>query len=385
MNEGDARQRHAVVAEGFGQEHSRQLRHLLKTFLEYLSLKVDEVRFDPASLIAGSSSAGSAEAKHFKDAFMKIRSIVNSPEDSFLFIYDSKSGFFERRRDVLSAHHNLSVSFVFIVSLPKPFPFETRGRDERVFPGAMDGIEKEEGGAAMKLLREKHRLSQGNRSFVERASRLLNDLARTLLMCRQVHLPLDICLSSQHSSLNLVELGYTLFNSKYTPVLPLIIRLLSRTTTRRRSVYFCTYQAGVPRGRIEARRDSVRTTKNELRFRRELKHFCESEKIIRIVLPGNESSRETVSLVGGIPKKEASFLLGGGKREVMESLLLVEGADRTLIISPSGVMRMLVSYVKRWEAGEERRQSAPLHAVIKITVKGTEVKEKRFFLAKVKT
>lgn len=390
-----------ILVEGFRPDRSLYLYDVLRTFLNYLSLEADGINFESlhfSALSSGSTRASIySQEKQFKDMFLLLASMLREDAGNFLFVCDSRTGFFERRRDAFCSYYDVSTNFALVVEIPGSFFLEIedvpglRTTHDAAIQEITErlgraGVRSQASRPALRYLREKYVLIDSKGSFMERTCGLLSDLRKTFLLYDSVHLPLDIYLSSHHSSLSLTEMGYTVFYSQHTPVLPLLLRLLARTNTKKKwTIYFCTYaqtQASKEKA-ISKRKDSVRITKSELKFKRELKFFCESEKITRVIFPGNEQSRETVSLVANAVKIEARPLAGERRtKELIESILLVEGMDKTLVVSPASMMRALICYIKRKGVEEARKQAVPMHTVVKLAVKGADVKERKYFLTK---
>lgn len=390
--------KYMVLFDGFKSDRSHYLRDTVLTFLNHLVLEVEAVQFGGLTSaivsLASSKSSLYSQARRARETFEFLMAAVKEGSDNFILVTDTKTPFFERRRDAFSSPHCVSMNFGITVKVPKGFTCEIESSTESLYdlfvknrpsdPSAHEGSTP----SPLQYIHEKHTLINGKKGFTERITELLSDIKKMALLNNMLHVPLDIYLRGEHSSLAMREVGYTLFYSRYSQVIPLLLKVLVKTTTRKRwTIYFCTYaqNGAAAEKRRDARRGSIRLTRSELKFRRELKFFCESEKITNIVSPGNELSKETVSLVANAQRTDSALLLGANsERDVLEASLLIEGMDKTLVVGPVPMIKALICFVKRRRPEDRGRQIVPVHSVVKITVKGGEITEGRVPLTKTK-
>lgn len=393
MESGGASKRIALIVEGFKQDRAKYICGVLQAFFRHLGMLVHSVSFEGLALsLLNPQYKGVAPSEmECRDAFLHLTAMAGQTGEQFIVVCDTLTEPYERREAYFSKEYSVETNAVFILAgreLPEvraalglkpegdPWVAEITSKFAKIsqaeFEGAVEPV------TLSAPLKEAG--SRGQKKYLEKICMVLSDVKKNLILCRKVKIFQGIYLHSKYSTLYLLHTGYTVFYTVQSPVLQLVAKLASKLSQKKKwSVYLCAHH----RPETEGKKEVARLLRSEGRFRKELKTFCEKEKI-GCGMYASEASKSVLSGVAGIAKIEAPVLALGSadtSRDLLESLLLVEGLDKTLVVSSPAAIKVLLAYLKRTGTEEVRKQLAPAHTVIKISVKHTEVEEKRYFLA----
>ncbi|OAG31860.1 hypothetical protein NEDG_00335 [Nematocida displodere] len=381
-----------VVIEGFKPDRATYLGGLFRSFFEHLNILVQHVNLEGLALsLMNPQYKGVVPSElQCREVFKHLVGMV-AEEENFVFICDTHTEPFERREGYFSSEYSVETNSIFVVETSKVPEIRENLGIKTTEPHIVEITEKlskvSVGTGLSQTLSSasaiKKRSLRLKSRYVERVSVLLSDLRKRMVLYRRLKLSQGIYLQSRYSTLYLLHTGYTIFFIQSSAILLLISKILTRSTLKKKwSIYFCTHHR-VFSG--EKRKDGGRMLKSELKFKRELKQFCEREKISLVLYAGGDLARETLSCITAIPKIEVSALSMSSEereRDMVESFLLLEGLDKTLVLSTPLAVKTLISHLKRKETEDAQKQAIPLHAVVKVTVKGTEVSEKRYFITR---
>ncbi|KAI5181397.1 hypothetical protein NEOKW01_1591 [Nematocida sp. AWRm80] len=388
----------AVIIEGVKSDRANYLYSILKGFFTRLGVLICDVNLDGISMsILNPYYKGTTPSEiECREVFMQLLSMM-SVEENFIFICDSLTEPYERRELYLSSEYSTETNCIFILehkNIPEisdrlgvPLTNEPVVKDicDRVSKIVFDDPKSSLVLSPIHAVRDKC-LGLSKKKYTEKICILLAELKKRAIQYYKTKLSQGIYLFTRYSTLYLLHTGYTLYYTSRTPILSLVSKVLVNTTTKKKwSLYFSTYHKIAPAEKRDRRRDSTRSLKSEYRFKQELKTFCEKEKIGRILHPGTEVSKETLSQVINVPKIELPSLIlpkDSSSKQILEILVLLEGLDKTLIISSVHSIKTILACVKKTPPAEMHKQTVPLHAIIKLTVKGVEITEQRHFITR---
>jgi len=383
-------QKIGVIVEGFRQDKSEYIYHALRCFFGPLGLVLHHVNLEglSMSLLNPHYKGASPTELQCKESFAHLSSLISSEAENFVLVCDTLTESYEKRGDFFSADYSVDSNSVFILEkkeVPEPRPaLGIVHKDEGVVREISNRFSKisvdvqeswiEPSLPCIQPLKEQ--ISHMKKKYMERICVLVGEIKKRAVMYKQVKIFQGIYLHSRYSTMSFLNTGYTLFYMEHTPVLSVLTKILSKLVVKKKwVVYFCGYQ------KSEAeKRETPKTLRHEEKFRRGMKTFCEREKIGAVIY-SDAFAKGVAQEMEEVVKIEApSLALDGrnGTRDLSESMLLVEGLEKTLVILPASSAKILISYVKRLWAEENFSQSVPQHTVIRISVKGTEIEEKKF-------
>lgn len=386
-----------LVVEGFKQEKAGYLYGVFRSFFSHLGIIVHHINLEnlALSLLSSEKREGGPSEIECRDAFLYIISALIPEEEHFVFVCDSLTEPYERRERYFRSEYSTETNCIFVLEESKIADIrDTLGVCEEEFSREIvayfsRSLQETNSTASMFSLSTcyiKEKAVAQKKKYIERLCILLSSLKKRAMLYKKVKISQGVYLCSRYSTLYLLHSGYTVFFMYNTGIILLITKILSKITAKKKwCIYLSTYHRITSEEKKSRGKDSARSMKNELRFKKELGSFCEKERICRILYPGGEIGKETLSQITTIPKIEASSLLLSQEnkvRDTLESLLLVEGLDRTLILASVSVVKMLICHIKRASIDETSKQLIPLHTVVKLSIKGPEVVEKRYYITR---
>ncbi|KAI5192838.1 hypothetical protein NECID01_2096 [Nematocida sp. AWRm77] len=383
----------ALIIEGFKQDRANYIYSLFKSFFEHLNMLVHHVNLEGLSLsLLNPQYRGVTPSEaECKELFSYLGAITEQSSEQFIMVCDTLTEPYERREAYFAQEYSVETNSVFILECKElPEVREDLGLKPEDNLHVKDIVgrfakiclfESEESlpsstlGASLKEL-----CKDREKKSLEKTSILLSTIKKNLIMHQKAKIFQGIYLHSKYSTLYLLHTGHTVFYVVCSELLHLVTKILAKISLKKKwSVYLCPHY----RPDQESKKEVVRVLKNEAMFRKELKIFCEKEKI-GCALYSNDMYRGVLSGIEEISKVKASVLSMSSHnktRDLIESLVLIEGLDKTLVVSSPLIIKTLISYIKRTSTEDILKQTAQVHSVIKLSVKGTEVEEKRFFLA----
>lgn len=387
-----------LVVEGFRAERAGYLFPLLRSFFVQMKILVNRINLENAALsLANPVKETDRYEEECKEMYKQILSMLVSDRENVIFVCDTLTEPYERREAYLGAEYSIETNSVFLLrSRSLPIPRVTLGvstvGDSMVediaerFRKTKHLEEKEGAGSLPEISFFGECQLKPSNTYVERLCVLLGNLRKRIVLYQRTKLSQGIYLYSKYSTLCLLHSGYTLFFSHRTAVLSLVLRILTRATVKKKwSIYFSAFQKTV----LGKKKEGVRTQKIEQKYKKELRVFCERERITRIIHPGCEKSRDTTSQVLTVQKIEVPSLdFSPGveeavmERELLESLLLIEGFDKVLVLSTVPVIKTLLWHMRREQKEDPRQVSLIPYSVVKISVKGNEITEQKYYITR---
>ncbi|KAI5170740.1 hypothetical protein NEFER03_0199 [Nematocida sp. LUAm3] len=389
-----ALKRIVLLLEGFKQERANYLYGLFCSLFSHLKIIVYHINLEGMglSLIHSQGTDGISEAQ-YREVFLHVLSLLTAENEHFLFVCDSLTEPYERREECFQGEYSIGVNSLFVLEIGEiPNLRESLGipsEDNLFLLDILDRFSKITveikpeyfSGDLSQIHSIKERVLSMKKKYSERVSVLLAHLKKRAMQYQRMSISQNIYLYSKYSTLYVLNSGYTLFYVEETPILQLVSKMLSKTTVKKKwSIYLCAFSRSYG---SEGKKETGRALWKEDLFKEALGVFCEKEKISKVMHPGNELGRETVSRVKGSTTIEAnslSFSPENRTRDVIETLILLEGVDKMLVVASVPVLKVILCHLKKKKIQDTFTQSIPFHALIKVSIKGTEVTEKKEYI-----